>query len=133
MIPDIKYLLPYLPYGLTGIVMESNNENHILLMTGINTYFDEPKIETFGLNGYDTCSVEKFKPILKPLNSLRKNYSEWERNMISELEKVEYYINDLPVKIFTDLIKYHYDVYYLIDDNLGVNNKDTLTYLNLKK
>lgn len=135
---NIKYVAPYLPYGLKGLVIYSKNHSEICYLdirSDINNYVS---IDEF-ING-----TYPIKPILRPLSDLTNEIEHnGEKFIPSELlwyinvghidyitKEREYNINKygynrwldrIPFSIVQKLIEWHFDIYGLIHKKMAID------------
>lgn len=122
---ELKHLSPYLPYGLK-IFSEITEENYTLIH--YNSMLDN-NIEA-------VLKIEWYKPILRPLSDLTKEITETECGNPIHLDmfddddrtilelKNPYKYNDIltvSVNAYNYLLKNHFDVFGLIQNNLAID------------
>lgn len=128
---ELKYLAPYLPYGL-GIVNSTLNQQHIkafFKLKGIK----EDKIFLSRLSLPQ--DLKKYKPILRPLSDLDNNKLDYwiefankidEMNvdyLIEALINKTFYAKDIhfSFRVYEVLFEMHFDVFGLIPQGLAID------------
>jgi len=123
---ELKHLAGYLPYEL--LITKSDWDNYMRLTLCSDYLYDSKNKYDIGI--VDTLSFQA-KPILRPLSDLTKN--EWNDIFVNDdidyilniyqsdnhLGCVEYYLVNL-------LLKNHFDIYGLIENNLAINKNTIL-------
>lgn len=127
---ELKNLAPYLPYGLTGWIIEKNNDCFI-----VGASEDYVITDSF----FDELDYTEIKPILRPFHDIEDYFKElWSKKDKEVREfldadflhsfdylEVEYIhrtnINYLPVGLYNLLLKHHFDVFDLIPKDLAID------------
>lgn len=126
---ELKYIAPYLPYGLKGIITYHADNKEICTLgvkCDINNVCD---IYDFLNSSYD------LKPILRPLSDLTKEIEvngekfvpilEMERifkiNPLWEGWDFKHIAVELPIEIWNKLFEWHFDVFGLIPQGLAID------------
>jgi len=126
----LEHVSAYLPYKVK--LLRSYNKE-IMLLYGLS---GNGVIEAVDIEDNELCSLlvyksdigidddEKFKLILRPLSDLKEdvNYIGGRTPaFVYHLFEREGNINHLPFDIIIDLLKYHYDIFNLIQDGLAID------------
>jgi hypothetical protein len=129
---ELKHLAPYLPYGLQVMDCE-HNVNSIELVVGLHN--DE------FITHIDNLEFKSGKPILRPLSDLTKemefdnekftpskdkywgmNSFQYHINQFENWESPSAYLNSrAPYGLLLVLIKWHFDVFGLIEAGLAID------------
>ena len=129
---ELKHLAPYLPYGLKAEILDYKCDY-------VNKRYDE----IVGVHQWDkTClywsvltvggskpNIERIKPMLRPLSDLTKEIehggekfvptkalSMWDLEGITAID-----IPHIPVNLYELLLKWHFDIFGLIEKGLAVD------------
>lgn len=132
----IEYLAPYLPYGLKLKSWHKDNEYHIMTMC------DKSGLSNLSISEVIDNQDEhyNYKPILRPLSDLTKEIASSEHRNYKFIEvlqlhnnvkidsngvvtdgKDEYGIHWLAYESMQLLLKWHFDVFGLIEKGLAIN------------
>jgi len=109
----IEHLAPYLPYELKVIhCIDQINTMEAVTKLAIHTELGHT------LNHY---SFLEFKPILRNLSNLTKEMVEdcgynGIKDLINDVRN-----RDVSIKIWNDLVKNHWDVFFLIEEGLAID------------
>lgn len=111
---ELKHLIPYLPYGLKSAA----NASHFGLKTHLVSDIDTYNVMNF-IKGDTTA-----KPIMVPLSEMTLQIAkdcgyDSAGDFMIAIKKEE-----VPVKIWNDLLKNHWDVFGLIYVNLAIDIAD---------
>lgn len=110
---ELKHLAPYLPYGLKGEIF-----NDLDVITGLD--IEHSIVETLN-NG--NCLIDNFKPILRPLEDLKKSgvdFGVYNNDNLQEFNKEIIYGN-CSYNSMKILLKNHFDVFGLIPNGLAID------------
>ena len=134
---ELKHLAPYLPFSLEGV---KNKGYRFYVNSVYNKDFEndsfKSKYPIHGINSNGTinCSLDEFKPILRPLKSLSKNDIDFmyfdiistDNDMYGTRDEFEDYFNEtgidhLPVCLYNYLVSKHFDIFGLINKGLAID------------
>jgi len=135
---ELKHLVPYLPYRLTGICTEENQG--IEIVNGISWNEKYSEVST----NIDALDITVFKPLLRPISDLLKEDSENYNLMLSLCDILnsntcEYFIKAIQEKTYYSINLLLYDkLCVLLDGNhfdwrFGLIEKGLAVTDNLKK
>lgn len=123
---ELKHLAPYLPYDLTGKSIRGT-----VFLLGLNSSMLGRGIETRDMS---TWLNDGYKPILRPMSDLLLNQQMWFnlmgnkskwKSIAAEYENREPYYYEvtaaLPVHTYIELLRYHFDVFGLIEQGLAID------------
>ena len=119
------FLQNYISYGLKGRV-EWKHKIHIVELYGILP--NDLQIEN-PYGGFDYCSYEDFKPVLKPFSDyaeileIADEMNDYEIQMIEDSPDL---IKRLPFDVIEKMFKNHIDVFGLINFGLAVSVHDVV-------
>ena len=121
------FLQNYISYGLKGRVeWKHKNKIHSVELYGILP--NDLQIEN-PYGGFDYCSYEDFKPILKPFSDyaeileITDEMNDYEIQMIEDSPDL---IKRLPFDVIEKMFKNHIDVFGLINFGLAVSVHDVV-------
>jgi hypothetical protein len=137
---NIEHLLQYLPYSLKFKHVGDNVSDYgeYLTMSNVSAKSEISLIvddgKGFTIQNFDTVNFE-FLPILKPLSNLKNDDEFWNEFYIifgGGMKNIEQFKRSwgneilldplaLGYKYWIELIKRHYDVFYLIDKGLAID------------
>ncbi|QEL01100.1 hypothetical protein FKG96_09870 [Olivibacter sp. LS-1] len=130
---ELKHIAPYLPYGLKVQYIHTGEVGIIRNLVDIDDYYTIK----IGIDYKDSEHIWMFKPILRPLSSLKNDividglkFNPFLRlyNLflieVSENLEVEVNMNNIMEGycVVTQLISWHFDVFGLIDRGLAVES-----------
>jgi len=139
---ELKHLVGYLPYGLTGISKEENLG--IEIVKGFSTYGKDNIINI--ITNVDDIDLIMFKPILRPLSDLTKKievngekfvpideigkihtiYYDIQSNTLSDNSIDFYDVKWMPYNVIQKLYEWHFDIHNLIENNLAIDKNTIL-------
>lgn len=112
---ELKHVACYLPYGLTGLLNENNDDCFIIGASEDYIYTD---------SSFDELYYTDIKPILRPIKDL----------YIPETDcgiKIVHYFNfktnakldcrNFPYHVMEQLFKHHFDIFGLIEKGLAID------------
>lgn len=118
---ELKHLAPYLPYG---VKVRSRQETTYIL-----NIFSNMRGEGLESRDIYSCLDNQYKPILRPLSDLTKEIEHngdrfvpskalscWDLDGISLID-----IPHIPVNLYELFLKWHFDVFGLIDKGLAID------------
>jgi len=150
---ELKHIAPYLPYGLK-VDLSYYDDEEPQIVNGIPDYsninIDGGKASTYGARIIQEYSIDKIKPILRPLSDLTEEINikndvfipveyfeigdddsgtEYDNGNIKTIEKlidISKYncfhdIHYLPFSLVQQLLEWHFDIYGLIDKKLAID------------
>lgn len=119
---ELKYLAPYLPYGLTGLLNETNDDCFIIGASEDYIYTD---------SSFDELYYTDIKPILRPLSDIKNfedimdEFSEysWEmfENAFFVLKRALNCFDSITYTIAELCFKHHLDLFGLIEKGLAID------------
>lgn len=122
---ELKYITPYLPYGLKMTYCVENGENWILDHRNLNalTEFDKPILNP--LSDLYNENNGHFNEIKRKYGCINISLDKEHPNMfvLNNEDVVSYHY--LPYMVIRYLLKNHYDIYGLIEKGLAID-KNTL-------
>lgn len=127
---ELKHLAPYLPYGLKCEIITVTDNIMIEKLTGFENrmsdyaIFGNVKNGTNGVGIFGHCKLlfSSVKPILRPLSDLAKEIEVINPICFKWVQLND--LNEIKLDTYNFLVKNHYDIFGLIDQNLAISIHD---------
>lgn len=140
---ELKHIAPYLPYGLKAEILDFQS-NYVGKqydnIIGVHQWDKSGTLWSILTEGGAKPSLDRIKPILRPLSDLTELMPNNETSYVSYLwygiistnsdsfSKDEFYencslgsIEFLPIMVLNKLLEWHFDIYGLIEQGLAID------------
>lgn len=124
---ELKYITPYLPYGLHI----KHDEGACLIICGAFKKHTRDDYFTYSLLNWDKdIKSDEAKPILRPMSDFWDTSKSWMQQVLDIDNSIEFWSGEfdnpcnLPYVCFEVLIRNHFDVFDLLSQNLAISIHD---------
>lgn len=114
----LKHLAPYLPYNLTCLLTEFNDDCFVIGASEDYVYTD---------SSFDELYYTEIKPILRPIEDLYSSKTDFGIKIVQYYNfktNVQLDCRNFPYHVMEKLLKNHFDVFGLIDKGLAISYSD---------